>query len=357
MISSALYVLMILEGKEVVELQVLTSPEGANAVDNVFFLGGENPLDRFCRDYAIARKRIVFSKEHVHILWPESRPGGLVEIPDPDSLFSLMAQWTSNQSEPLVACIAGGRKDMAVLLAQILGLLGRPEDRLTHLLTSKAFENLAEFFYPPPHPTVITVHRLGRGVEYLNTKDAQVTLVDIPLVRLRSLQDGETRTGRVPLETARVRTQQGISGIDPAVHARIPEGTLTWHEMETPLSPRELAVWLFFAQSRKEGRGKEGWIAARTFDEPEIVAALTECYRLVGGTTADNERGGFVPRTKGGNVDYNELKLKMTHSISKIKRRLGSSHPARVDSRKGRGGREYGIGMDPGHLHLHIGEG
>ncbi|MBF0109729.1 MAG: TIGR02584 family CRISPR-associated protein [Magnetococcales bacterium] len=349
-ISSSLYALMIIEKKTFVDIHVLTSPEGARAVGNIFFLGSDNPLDRFCRDYAIPRGRVVFSREQVHILWPEHGARSLVDTPCLDRLFSLLAHWTANGAEPLVACIAGGRKDMAVLFAQVFGLLAREEDCLTHLLTSKEFENLAEFFYPPPHPTAIMVHRLGRGVEYLNTREAEVRLVNLPLVRLRPLQDEATLKGLVPLAAARIRTQNGIAAIDPAIHVRIDAGTLTLNGVTTHLPPRELAVWLFFAHSRKEGRGREGWIAARTFDEPEIVAALEECYRKAIGTAG--EKGSFVPRIKGGNVEYNELKTKLTHAISKIKRRLGSSHPARVDSRRGRGGREYGIGMDPDHIHI-----
>ncbi|MBF0420559.1 MAG: TIGR02584 family CRISPR-associated protein, partial [Magnetococcales bacterium] len=173
-ISGALYALMVQKGKAVDSVVVITSPEGAHAVRNTFFLGQENPLDHFCRDYGFIRKKIVFSEDDIHVVWPEQGAHDLRESPAWDRLFSLLAGWTHPEAAAIVACMAGGRKDMAVLFSQIFSLLARPEDSLTHLFTTDEFAHLGNFFYPPPQSTPIAVHRLGRGVSFLNSSDARM---------------------------------------------------------------------------------------------------------------------------------------------------------------------------------------
>src|SRR5208283_3002832 len=66
--------------------------------------------------------------------------------------------------------------------AYALSLLGRPQDRLSHVLVSDAFENNLDFFYVTPYRHVI----YDRDKKPLDAADARITLASIPLVLLRN---------------------------------------------------------------------------------------------------------------------------------------------------------------------------
>ncbi|MBF0154072.1 MAG: TIGR02584 family CRISPR-associated protein [Magnetococcales bacterium] len=347
-ITEALYVLHVREHRVVTRISIITSSEGAEAVENALLLTRDPPMDQFCRDYGLPRSNIRFGLEDLHRVWPSRMVETGVQSVNLDALMTLMAEWCADGEPPVTACVAGGRKDMAVLFAQVFSLLARPEDRLGHLLVSPQFENLAEFFYPPPHPEILAVHRSG-GVTFLNSADARVELLEIPLIRLRSLLDEETRRGLVSLETARQRVQMGVENLDLTLRLQLASRQVTHGGRSVVLPPREFAVLLFFARVRHEGVNG-GWIPTRVLDESRYVTALSDAYRNVMGYERISEEDGIIPYHRNGTVNYSELKLKVTHAISKIKSRLGVAHPGRVQSRPARGGKEYGLDMDSRHL-------
>lgn len=351
-VTESLYVLMVREKRKVVRISVLTSPEGAEAVRNAMLFNHDPPLERFCREYGFNRTHIRFGIEELHQVWPSRDVLETVQAASMDGLIVRMADWCREGEAAITACVAGGRKDMTVLFSQVFSLLARPEDRLVHLLTSPAFENLAEFFYPPPQPTSLAVHRPGRGVVFLNTQEAQVEMIDIPLVRLRSLVDEETRQGLVSLKIAQQRIQREVESLDPCLRIIPRQLAVRYHGGETLLPPKEFAVLLFFARCCQErsGPGQDGWIPGRDLDAIPYVKGLEDAYHAAQGGNVLPREGGLVPRGRDGKVNFAELKLKITHAVSKIKTQMGAAHPGRVQSRVARGGREYGLGMDSRHI-------
>jgi CRISPR-associated protein (TIGR02584 family) len=332
-------------------------------VQNALLLMPGSPLDRLCRDYGFARSGVRFGVEDVHQVWAGALESGAAVPPRLDAaldrIMAHLAVWCADDALPVVACVAGGRKDMAVLFAQVFSLLARPQDRLCHLFTSPAFEHLAEFFYPPPQPETLAVHRSGHGVVFLNSAEARVDLVEIPLVRLRPLLDDEVRRGAVSLELTRQRVQQEVDRHDRDLHVMPATREMVYQGVRVVLPPREFAVLLFFARARALGWGVAGWISGHDLDRPEYVSALEDAYLEVSGReeVRRDEPGQashfVVPRTRDNEVDFPELKLKITHAVSKIKASLGAAHPGRVQSRPARGGRMYGIGHDPERIVVH----
>ncbi|CAK0771604.1 hypothetical protein CCP3SC1_630014 [Gammaproteobacteria bacterium] len=353
MITEALFVLCVREQRHVARVSVLTSTEGADTVQNALLLTNDTPLERFCRDYGIQRSRLHFGPENVYRLWPSREIGGAHQPASLNGVMERVAAWCFEGAPPVVACVAGGRKDMAVLFAQVFALFARPEDRLVHLMISPMFENLAEFFYPPPKSVTLPIHRAG-GVLFLNSADAQVEMIDIPLVRLRSLMDDETRQGLISLEMAQQRIQREVESLDPSLHVFLRDLAISYHGGKTVLPPKEFAVFLFFAQARKKGWGprKDGWISGYEWDNSLHVKQLEENYNAVTQGNTSFKETGFVPRNSDGEINFQELKEKMTHAISKIKFRLGESHSARVQSRSVRGGKEYGLALDPRYIQI-----
>lgn len=98
-----------------------------------------------------------------------------------DSILDLVRSFVEDEQCAIHASMAGGRKTMGFFLGYAMSLLGRAQDRLSHVLVSPPFESCADFFYPPAQPEMLEI----RG-ERVNTADARITLADIPFVRLGS---------------------------------------------------------------------------------------------------------------------------------------------------------------------------
>ncbi|MDP2505802.1 CRISPR-associated ring nuclease Csm6 [Oceanobacter sp. 3_MG-2023] len=102
---------------------------------------------------------------------------------------------TADPELAIHASIAGGRKTMTFYLGYAMSLFGRPQDQLSHVLVSEAYEGRADFYYPTATPQPLA-QRNG-DTNPLDASLAQVTLADIPFVRQRTqindlLQSGES---------------------------------------------------------------------------------------------------------------------------------------------------------------------
>lgn len=82
----------------------------------------------------------------------------------------------------LIASIAGGRKTMGALLHAAVSLIGREEDRLTHVLVDPPFENLPGFFFPGQPGGKLK----DRGGKPHDPAKPRVLLADVPFVPLRN---------------------------------------------------------------------------------------------------------------------------------------------------------------------------
>ena len=100
--------------------------------------------------------------------------------------------------------IAGGRKTMGYYAGYAMSLYGRAQDSMSHVLVSDAFEQVRDFFYPTKesHPVQ------NRDGLYLDAKEAQVWLMNLPFVRLRSA-----------LEKNKVLTDNSFSNVVDKINA------------------------------------------------------------------------------------------------------------------------------------------
>ena len=71
-----------------------------------------------------------------------------------DAITAVVRELTADADCAVHASIAGGRKTMGFYLGYALSLLGRSQDRLSHVLISSPFESNPEFFYPTPSPQI-----------------------------------------------------------------------------------------------------------------------------------------------------------------------------------------------------------
>lgn len=101
-------------------------------------------------------------------------------------ICALLHRLTSDPQTRLHCSLAGGRKTMSFYLGAALQLFGRPQDRLYHVLVTPEFESNPEFFYKPKNDREIEGRTPDGRTAKLNTRDAAISLADLPFIRLGS---------------------------------------------------------------------------------------------------------------------------------------------------------------------------
>jgi CRISPR-associated protein (TIGR02584 family) len=169
------------------EIILITTKEGAERAR--LYLLSEDPgwFHHLCEDYELGE--ITFDEAHIHVL--KNRAGD--ELDDirtaddntqaADTILELVRRITADPDSALHVSIAGGRKTMGFYAGYALSLFGREQDRLSHVLVSGPYEFNPDFFYPTPKSRII--HTYGPDSRPLDSSQAEVSLAEIPFVRLR----------------------------------------------------------------------------------------------------------------------------------------------------------------------------
>ncbi len=92
--------------------------------------------------------------------------------------------YTDAKDRRLIASLAGGRKTMSALLHAAFSHLGRPQDRLTHILVNEPFDSpkLKPLFFYPAQPAQLLSTPDGKRYRAQNAK---LQLADVPFAPLR----------------------------------------------------------------------------------------------------------------------------------------------------------------------------
>ncbi|MFZ1575889.1 MAG: CRISPR-associated ring nuclease Csm6, partial [Chromatiaceae bacterium] len=174
------------------QVHLITTAEGAQDANLALLDPNEGWFHRLCADYGLTG--IGFDARHIHsIRDAEGRPVDDIRTEEEhracaDLITELVRDLTADENgSALHVSLAGGRKTMTYYLGNALTLFGRPQDRLSHVLVPPPYETNREFFYPSPISRPLYIEPLKR---YFDAKDAQVTLADIPFVRLRNALPG-----------------------------------------------------------------------------------------------------------------------------------------------------------------------
>jgi CRISPR-associated protein (TIGR02584 family) len=169
------------------EIRVITTTTGAKKVRQGLLVDGH--LDRLCNE--LGRHRPAFDVDSIFII-PDANGQPVDDarsLADHEALgdfiMTQVRDITASQETILHASLAGGRKTMTFYLGYAMSLFGRSQDTLSHVLVSERFENLPDFWYPSRLQGDLTrTTRAGELVEVLKSADAQVTLAQIPFMRL-----------------------------------------------------------------------------------------------------------------------------------------------------------------------------
>ena len=170
------------------EVHLITTAEGAQDANLALLDPHEGWFHRLCVDYGLTG--IDFDSSRIHsIRDQDGRPVEDIRTAAEhracaDLITETVRDLTADEDgSALHVSLAGGRKTMTYYLGNALTLFGRPQDRLSHVMVPPPYETNREFFYPSPLSRPLYVEPLKR---YFDAKDAEVTLAEIPFVRLRN---------------------------------------------------------------------------------------------------------------------------------------------------------------------------
>ncbi len=159
------------------EIYLLTTQKGAALARRQLLTPGTGWFHRLCREYDLPAMRFTSARIEA-VRRPDGRPMDDIRTPEDNlamanAILRRVRQCTALPDSALHVSMAGGRKTMGFYAGYALSLLGRPQDRLSHVLVDAAGETNSEFFYPPRRPA-----RPAR-------RGPQVMLAEVPVVFLR----------------------------------------------------------------------------------------------------------------------------------------------------------------------------
>lgn len=172
------------------EIQVLTTSFGIDKLREKL-LTENSPLVQMCAEYGISKK-IRFDESCIHIFQKQEN-GQTVFLDDikteedneivANALCQKLRELTADDENVIRMSICGGRKAMSYYAGSAMSLYGRAKDKMSHVLVTPEFEQIDDFYYPSKESKLV-VSKKGNTYD---AKDAEVWLMDLPFVRLRSI--------------------------------------------------------------------------------------------------------------------------------------------------------------------------
>ncbi|MCS6986309.1 MAG: CRISPR-associated ring nuclease Csm6 [Sphingomonadaceae bacterium] len=158
-----------------------------------------------------------------------------------EELVAAVAQVTAEPEGELHLSLAGGRKTMSFLAGQVLSLLARPQDVLSHVLIEPAeLEFRPDFWWP------------GDGSP--GSDAARVRLHHVPFLRARAWADPKAILAGPEGRRFRAAVDRANLGLrDPDVVLDLASGEVMAGLLKAKLTPREAAaVALVFVAAKRE---------------------------------------------------------------------------------------------------------
>lgn len=324
------------------EVHLLTTVEGAERAHLSLLSDDPGWFARLCREYHLPP--ISFSSESIHVLETAARER-LADIRTQeeneaaaDAITEWVRRFTADPGAALHVSIAGGRKTMGFFAGYALSLLGRPQDRLSHVLVSAPFESHPGFFYPTRESRII--YTPPPDSRPLDTSTAQVTLADIPFVRLREWLPQSMRENAVSYSRAVDAARLTIEGAELALDAC--RGVVSFGAARFRLPPAEFAFLAWMARRRQQelppvGCPNEG------VPEAAYAREYLREYTSIPGAAADR-----TLRTLSAGMEKSFFLEHKARLSRELRRRLGPQ-AALLDLRTAgcRPNTLYGLNLDP----------
>jgi CRISPR-associated protein (TIGR02584 family) len=326
------------------EIQLITTAEGAERARLSLLHPKSGWFLRLCRDYALPSIR--FDADLIH----ELRAADGTPLTDirnlddnraaADAITEQVRILTADPQAALHVSIAGGRKTMGFYLGYALSLYGRPQDRLSHVLVSAPYESHPQFFYPTPESEVI--HTPPPDSRPYDTRDARVTLAEIPFVRVRGGLPQRLIDGAASFSTTVEAAQRALAPsrlVLDLAGRRIRAGGEA-----IILPPASLAFYAMLARRRLDGFPGVRWT------DHGIDKAYLACYRKIDGELSSGLERATQALSAGMTKDYfDQRKSRVNSAIEKaLGPQLAAAYLIHPDG--ARPNTRFGLTLDPGAI-------
>ena len=166
-----------------------------------------------------------------------------------DFIVDFLREKTTDAGTRLHCSIAGGRKTMGFYLGSALTLLGRPWDKLYHVLVTPEFESHPDYYWKPRVERILEAKGTdGRVIKRLSTKGSKIYLAELPFIRLR---EKFTLNGRGFRDLVREGQKEiDIATAQMPLCVNIKERTIRIGEMTIEMVPMEIVIYTTFLMKK-----------------------------------------------------------------------------------------------------------
>ncbi len=194
------------------------------------------------------------------------------EAEDNEAVGDLIADFIRKEAgDPasrLHCSLAGGRKTMSFYLGSALQLFGRPWDKLYHVLVSPEFESHPDFYFKPKKNKVLEIRDgQGRIIKKLPTKDAQISLAEIPFLSLRRKLSLNGRSFRELIAESQREIDTATMQLPLRVNVR--DRVLEIGSISIEIVPMQLLIYLAFLRQK---------VQLCRYPEREVCLDCTDCF-------------------------------------------------------------------------------
>ncbi len=332
------------------EIHLITTLEGVERARLTLLSEEPGWFRRLCADYQLDPAKIHFGIDTLHcIRGAAGRPLSDIRTQEDntavaDTITTLVRDFTADPGCAVHASIAGGRKTMGFYLGYALSLLGRPQDRLSHVLVSSPFETHPQFFYTSPEPRVIFANSPDQRP--LDTHTAQVTLADIPFVRLRDgLQENLLAPG-ASFSAVVAQAQRNLAA--PSLTLNTATCQIRCGETPIPLRRVDFAFYAWLA--RRAQSGQTG-VCRNEMNTEDSAAFLAEYAALHNEMDQDIDR---VRKALANGMDPEYFDNRQAILRKALVRKLGNTgaQPYLIHNDKKRPKSRYALKLKPEQIHF-----
>ncbi len=346
------------------EIQIITTSNGKEKIEAELL--GRGRLAAFSKEFGLSS--IPLGSESIHVISDE---GGnpledIREVSHNEALGDFIANFVKEKSQDmnvrLHCSIAGGRKTMSFYLGSALQLFGRPWDRLYHVLVSPEFESHPEFYYRPKKNNVLEVRNSnGNVIKRLHTKDAQISLADLPFVRLR---DKVPLNGKGFKELVKEGQKEiDIASIQPFLRLNLKERVAYIGQTSIDMVPIQMVIYTYFLKQKVLGclfpdkpyclNCVECFLTLGDLSKRKALEEMAKDYQKIYGSSSGRVEEFLKHWEKKGGIDQDTLR----QNISKINKTLKENiedetlHPYFAITPIGKhGSKRYGVRVEKGKI-------
>jgi CRISPR-associated protein (TIGR02584 family) len=323
------------------EIHILTTTTGEQRARLSLFSKDKNWFAKLCSEYDLPN--IQFDASHIHIL-RDSQGLPLSDIRSisdnsaaADAITAKVRELCADSRSAVHVSIAGGRKSMGFYVGYALSLYGRSQDRLSHVLVSDPYEHSLDFFYPTRHSCVLEARDGGM----VDTKDAIVTLADIPFVSLRSGLPEELLHGDASFNETVEAAREALA--PPKLHINLHERYVVAGRKTFKLAPTAIAMLAVFARRKKAGL-RAVPAPNKEVPDPEWAQWYLAEYRICsGGEWASAEA---TQKTLSKGMDGRWFSTTLTRLHQSLRKALGPAATHYCVQDGGKHPRNYSLQLD-----------